>query len=99
VALFKINRGSKANLPEAKTEGWMYITEDVGEIYVDLSATERIKLNAEAAEKIRKITYNEDGSYTEVSLDYDDLKNLQNSNWTIATNSSGGNIAVSLPGF
>lgn len=73
MALFKINRGSAANLPEKKTEGWMYITEDAGEIYVDLSASERIKLNAEAANKIRKLTTNTDGSSSEVSLSYDDL--------------------------
>jgi hypothetical protein len=53
----------------------MYITEDVGDIYVDLSANKRIRLNAESAEKVRKITYNADGSYkSEVSLNYDDLK-------------------------
>ena len=53
----------------------MYITEDVGDIYVDLSANKRIRLNAESAEKVRKITYNADGSYkSEVSLSYDDLK-------------------------
>jgi hypothetical protein len=80
VALFKINRGSVQNLPTKKTEGYMYITEDVGDIYVDLSADTRIRLNAEAAEKIRKITYNNDGSYkSEVSLDYDTIKNMGNS--------------------
>lgn len=55
----------------------MWITEDVGDIYVDLSSTKRMRLNAESAEKIRKIAYNEDGSYnSEVSFDYDDFSDL-----------------------
>lgn len=75
MALFKILRGSIKNLPTTKTEGYMYITEDVGDIYVDMSNSERVRLNAEAAEKIRKITYNPDGSYkSEISLDYDFIK-------------------------
>ena len=73
MALFKINRGSAANLPTIKTEGYMYITEDAGEIYVDLSADKRIKLNAEAANKIHKLTKSADGTLSEVSLSYDDL--------------------------
>ena len=52
----------------------MYITEDVGDIYVDMSNSKRVRLNAEAAEKIRKITYNSDRSYkSEVSFNYDDI--------------------------
>ena len=75
MALFKILRGSIKNLPKTKTEGYMYITEDVGDIYVDMSNSKRVRLNAEAAEKIRKITYNSDGSYkSEVSFDYDFIK-------------------------
>jgi hypothetical protein len=77
VALFKINRGSKKNLPETKTEGYMYITDDIGDIYVDISSTERIRLNAESAEKLRKITYNDDGSKkSEVFVDYDYISAL-----------------------
>ena len=77
MALFKINRGSKKNLPPQKTEGYMYITEDVGDIYVDISSTERIRLNAESAEKLRKIIYNADGSKnSEVFVDYDYILDL-----------------------
>ena len=65
------------NLPSVKTEGYMYITEDVGDIYVDVSSNKRIRLNAEASEKIRKIIYNEDGTFSELSFDYDDLNELQ----------------------
>lgn len=55
----------------------MYITEDVGDIYVDISSTERIRLNAESAEKLRKITYNADGSKkSEVFVDYDYILGL-----------------------
>ena len=80
MALFKINKGNKMNLPLAKTEGYMYITEDVGDIYLDVSSNKRIRLNAEASEKIRKIIYNEDGTYlSEVSINYDDILNMQNS--------------------
>lgn len=65
----------------------MYITEDVGDIYVDLISTneeagipgERIRLNSESAEKIRKITYNEDGSYkSEESFSFDDISTIIN---------------------
>ena len=76
MALFKINKGNKMNLPLIKTEGYMYITEDVGDIYVDVSSNKRIRLNAEASEKIRKIIYNEDGTFSELSFDYDDLNEL-----------------------
>lgn len=55
----------------------MYITEDIGDIYVDISSTERIRLNAESAEKLRKITYNADGSKkSEISVDYDYILGL-----------------------
>lgn len=55
----------------------MYITEDIGDIYVDISSTERIRLNAESAEKLRKITYNDDGSKkSEISVDYDYILGL-----------------------
>lgn len=75
------------NLPLAKTEGYMYVTEDVGDIYVDVSSNKRIRLNAEASEKIRKIIYNEDGSYlSEVSINYDDILNMQNSITELETN-------------
>jgi hypothetical protein len=41
VALFKIFKGNAAKLPTNKTEGYMYITQDQGDIYVDISSTER----------------------------------------------------------
>lgn len=87
MALFKILKGNKANLPETKTAGYMYITEDTGDIFVDISTDSRIQLNSNAANKIRKITYNSDGSYqSEVSLSYDDI---------LATIQTGDNDKVS----
>lgn len=87
MALFKILKGNKKNLPSEKTAGYMYITEDTGDIYVDVSASSRIQLNSDAANKIRKITYNSDGSYkSEVSLTYDDI---------LATIQAGDNDKVS----
>jgi hypothetical protein len=88
VALFKILKGNVENLPATKHEGYMYITEDTGDIYVDISSTtdetdgERIKLNASSAEKVRKISYNDDGSYKdELTLNYDDIINLSVKDW------------------
>jgi hypothetical protein len=42
VALFKIFKGNKKALPDKITEGYMYVTEDLGEIYVDLVNNKRI---------------------------------------------------------
>ena len=42
MALFKILKGSASNLPTTFHEGWMYITEDTGDIHVDISDTARI---------------------------------------------------------
>jgi hypothetical protein len=88
VALFKILRGNAASLASTDIhEGYMYITKDTGEIYVDTTPTTRIKLNGDAANKIRKITYNADGSYkSELSLTYDDI---------LATIQAGDNDKVS----
>ena len=59
MALFKILRGSKKNLPSNKTtNGYMYITENTGDIYVDLKDgtdinNNRIQLNANYANYLR----------------------------------------------
>ena len=42
MALFKILKGNESALPSTITEGYMYITKDTGNIYVDISDTERI---------------------------------------------------------
>ena len=50
----------------------MYITQDDGDIYVDISNSERIKLNADQATHIRKkISDNE-----VLTIDYDDIKQV-----------------------
>lgn len=57
MALFKILKGNENNLPTTKTPGYMYITEDQGNIFVDLSTTERIQLNAKTASKATSVYY------------------------------------------
>ena len=54
----KIFKGNKKNLPLAKTEGYMYITEDSGDIYVDTSNSARIQLNANYANAFREADTN-----------------------------------------
>lgn len=44
MALFKILKGTKANLPATKTEGQMYITTDDPGIYVDTNSSTRIQV-------------------------------------------------------
>ena len=46
MALFKILKGNKLDLPLLKTTGYMYITEDTGDMYVDISSSERIHLTS-----------------------------------------------------
>lgn len=59
MALFKISHGQEANLPTERHEGWAYVTYQEtsiplgytygqGSMYVDVSATNRIKINAHA---------------------------------------------------
>ena len=48
MALFKILKGQEKNLPANKTEGWAYVTTDEGNMYVDVSASKRVKIGAHA---------------------------------------------------
>ena len=54
MALFKISKGLKANLPATYNEGYCYFTTDDGKFYIDTSgaAAGRICLNANAADKL-----------------------------------------------
>ena len=54
MALFKIKKGIKANLPTSYVEGYCYFTTDDGKFYIDTSNTSdgRICLNAGAADKL-----------------------------------------------
>lgn len=72
----------------------MYITEDLGEIYVDISSSERIQLNAQACEYIRKITTDENGKSTIATLSYDDLKNFDTRLQALNTNLSTQGAAL-----
>ena len=48
MALFKILKGNEANLPEEKKEGWAYITNDTGNMYVDVSNSKRVKIGSKS---------------------------------------------------
>lgn len=48
MALFKILKGQEKNLPTNKTEGWAYVTTDEGNMYVDVSASKRVRIGAHA---------------------------------------------------
>lgn len=48
MALFKILKGQEKNLPANKTEGWAYVTTDEGNMYVDVSASKRVRIGAHA---------------------------------------------------
>ena len=56
MALFKMNRGNKSNLPTKKTEGYCYITVDEKKFYFDyLDASGNVQrgvLNSETATKL-----------------------------------------------
>lgn len=62
MALFKILKGQYENLPAVYHEGYMYITEDTGKIYVDIASgpfeddpedkVYRIVLNSQLAEAL-----------------------------------------------
>jgi hypothetical protein len=42
VALFKILKGNKENLPSTSTEGWVYVTEDTADMHIFTTANNRI---------------------------------------------------------
>lgn len=50
MALFKIAKGTKANLPSTKTEGQMYVTTDEPAIYVDTDSNTRLKIGGSSSE-------------------------------------------------
>ena len=54
MALFKIKKGIKANLPTSYVEGYCYFTTDDGKFYIDTTndANGRICLNAGTADKL-----------------------------------------------
>lgn len=67
----------------------MYITKDTGNIYVDISNTERIQLNADAATRIR--TSNTDDS---VDLTYADIQSLFNKKLNTTNPSVSGYMTI-----
>lgn len=54
MALFKISRGKKENLPSTYNDGYCYFTTDDGKFYIDTNnaADGRVCLNANAADKL-----------------------------------------------
>lgn len=64
MALFKISKGLKTNLPSSKTDGWCYFTTDDGKFWIDYKDTDnalkRKAVNAAYADTATKAT--SDGS-------------------------------------
>lgn len=57
MALFKIFKGLATNLNnQAKKEGYAWLTTDDQKLYVDISDTERVALNAEKADVLKDTT-------------------------------------------
>ena len=42
MALFKILKGDKANLPSTSTEGWVYVTQDTADMHIFTANDTRI---------------------------------------------------------
>lgn len=53
MALFKILKGNKENLPSTSTEGWVYVTQDTADMHIFTSASTKIQLNADKANALR----------------------------------------------
>lgn len=49
----KLYRGLKAELPSVITDGAIYVTTDTGEVFVDVSDTDRVQLNSAYAAGLR----------------------------------------------
>lgn len=78
MALFKIKKGLKANLPKTYNEGYCYFTTDDGKMYIDTSnaSSGRVCLNAAKADQLataRTITLSGDASG---SVSFDGSKNV-----------------------
>ena len=52
MALFKILKGQKADLPATKHEGYAYVTADEHKMYIDITDSSRIALNSDLADRI-----------------------------------------------
>jgi hypothetical protein len=51
MALFKISRGLKSNLPKTITDGWCYFTTDDKKFWIDYG-NERVPINAKNADTL-----------------------------------------------
>ena len=60
MALFKILKGSSKTLPTKITEGYAYFTTDEGNLFIDISGTQRVQVNAKGAANLIR-----DGEYIE----------------------------------
>lgn len=67
MSLFKVSRGSEANLPTKKTDGWAYFCTDTGSFWIDHFNSDntlvRSKISANFADKLR---YVKDGTTIEL---------------------------------
>lgn len=59
MSLFKVSRGSEANLPTKKTDGWAYFCTDTGSFWIDHTDANdelvRSKISANFADKLRYV--------------------------------------------
>ena len=104
MALFKILKGKYENLPAVYHEGYMYITEDTGKIYVDIASGPfeededdklyRIVLNAESADKLKKVVTLEDGSSSETVVTTGDIIALQDLVTKIQTSVASNSLEI-----
>lgn len=66
MALFKISKGLKTNLPSSKTDGWCYFTTDDGKFWIDYKDTDnalkRKAVNAAYADAATKATQDSSGN-------------------------------------
>lgn len=66
MALFKISKGLKNNLPSSKTDGWCYFTTDDGKFWIDYKDTDnalkRKAVNAAYADAATKATQDSSGN-------------------------------------
>ena len=88
MALFKILRGSHENLPKKKTDGYCYFTTDTGLFYIDISANERLALNANDAQTLLGKTVITDITKDSVDIPtsgavWEAIKNLSTSTNTV----------------
>lgn len=76
MALFKIYRGLKSELPKTMHEGFAYFVEDTGALFIDVSNTQRVQVNALNADGLK--LENGDVINADEVLTTSDIVNVEN---------------------